>query len=232
LKLPAGNWIVLDQVESTQTVAAESLLSANPAGVVFAHHQVAGKGRLGREWHSDRGDSLTFSLIFRDYADHPQPYLIGMACALAVAGAVHTQVRWPNDLIVGTRKVGGILTEILPDKDGNRVPVVGIGLNLNQRTFPADLDLIATSLAQEHHREYDALDVAKAILDRMDSLPEPRAWSDLSPVWELFDRTPGKLYKLPNGDYAVALGIGSDGRLLCSVDGESRSVLAAEAHFG
>jgi BirA family biotin operon repressor/biotin-[acetyl-CoA-carboxylase] ligase len=225
-------WEVLEETASTQAVAAERLLQGAPTGVVFTHHQTAGRGRFDRKWHSQRGDSLTFSLVFSAYADHPRPYLVGMAVAAAAAGVVHCQLRWPNDLIEGDRKVGGILTDLLPDADGRRVPVVGVGINLNQTEFPEEIADRATSLHLLHGGAFDAEQVARKIVRRLEVLPEPNAWSDLWPVWELFDATPGKSYRLPTGEDAVGLGIGSEGQLLASVEGESRAIFAAEALFG
>jgi BirA family biotin operon repressor/biotin-[acetyl-CoA-carboxylase] ligase len=225
-------WAEIDRVDTTQALAAEYLRHNEPFGVVFAHEQTAGKGRLGRTWLSKDGDSLTFTLIFRAYADHPKPYLVGMAAALAAAGVLHCQIRWPNDLVIGTLKVGGILTELLPDSQGRLVPVVGIGINLNQASFPPEIEASATSLSQSRGGHYEPQLIAHRIVERLAILPEPTSWSDLAPIWDLFDFTPGKKYKLPSGEEAIALGIGSEGQLLCSVDGESRAVLAAEALFG
>ncbi len=232
MKTPLGPWIELDVVESTQAIATEHVREGKGTGIVFAHHQTAGKGRLGRIWYSDPRDSLTFSLLFQEYADHPKPYLVGMACALAAAAAAHTQVRWPNDLLIGKKKVGGILTELIPNPDGKLIPVVGIGINLNQQAFPPELDLIATSLAIEQGGHYEARALAEQIVHRMTLLPELTEWSVLAPIWDLLDRTPGKRYKLPNGDLALAVGVGSDAQLICSVEGESQIVLVAEALFG
>ena len=235
MKSPTFNgeqWSEVATVETTQALAAEYLLSNRPIGVIYAHEQTAGKGRLGRIWLSKEGDSLTFTLIFRAYANHPKPHLIGMACALAAAGVLHCQLRWPNDLVIGEFKVGGILTELLPDEMGQLVPVVGIGINLNQKEFPDEIATIATSLAVARGGYHDPQLVAHLIVERLASLPEPHDWADLAPIWNLFDFTPGKRYKLSSGEEALALGIGSDGQLLCSVDGESRSILAAEALFG
>ena len=229
---PSGPWVEMDEVDSTQTIASQHVREGKDTGIVFAYSQTAGKGRLGRTWHSDRGDSLTFSLIFHDYSDHEKPYLVGMACALAAAAAIHSQVRWPNDLLIGERKVGGILTELIASPSGVRVPVVGIGINLNQVSFPLELNPIATSLAVEHGGRFDAKSIAKQILDRVTLLPEPADWSALAPIWNLLDRTPGKHYKLTNGDLATAVAVGSDAQLICSVNGESQTVLAAEALFG
>jgi BirA family biotin operon repressor/biotin-[acetyl-CoA-carboxylase] ligase len=225
-------WLVVEEVGSTQTLAEHCLREDLPHGAVLAHHQSAGKGRFGRVWISQRGDSLTMSLIFRDYADHPRPYLVGMAVAIAAAGSLHCQLRWPNDLVIGDRKLGGILTELFRDQAGRTVPVVGVGVNLNLTAFPDEIADRATSLALAHGKTYEAKEVAKGILARLERLPEPESWNDLAPIWALFDHTPGKHYRLASGEEAVALGIGSDGQLLCSVDGESRSVLAAEALFG
>lgn len=226
------SWEVLDAVESTQTVAAQRLREGAEVGVVFAHDQTAGRGRFDRVWLSRRGDSLTFSLIFRAYADHPRPYLIGMSVAAAVAGAIHCQLRWPNDLVEGDRKIGGILTELLPDAEGRRVPVVGVGINLNQTEFPPEIADRATSLRLVREGVYDPRTIGESILRRLALLPDPDKWADLWPVWELFDATPGKAYRLPSGEDAIALGIGSDGQLMASVDGESRAIMAAEALFG
>lgn len=225
-------WIELATVESTQSIAAKALLEGDPTGVVFAHEQTSGKGRFGRTWISKEGDSLTFSMIFRAYADHPRPYLVAMAASLAAAGVLHCQLRWPNDLVVGGLKLGGILTELLPDSQGRLVPVVGIGINLNQSAFPPEIETIATSLSLVRGGNYDPQLIAHRIVERLASLPEPTKWTDLQPVWDLFDATPGKRYRLQSGEEAVALGIGSEGQLLCAVDGESRAVLAAEALFG
>ncbi len=226
------DWIVVDQVESTQKVAAEYLKSGKSGGAILALHQHSGVGRFSRPWFSERGESLTVSFIFRDYADHPKPYLISMALATAAAGVLHTELQWPNDLVIGTKKVAGVLAELLTDKDGRRVPVVGIGVNLNQEVFPDAIADRATSLKIAHGQTYEAQTVAKQIVDRIKSLPEPDHWSDILPVWSLFDKTQTKRYLLPSGELAIGLGIGSEGQLFCSVDGESRFVLAGEALFG
>lgn len=230
--LDAGEWLRLDEVESTQFDAAENLKSGGNVAVVFARNQTKGKGRFNRAWLSEPGESLTMSLIFRDYADHPAPQFIGMAVACAVAGTLHCELQWPNDLVFGGKKVGGVLTELLPDAHGRRVPVVGVGVNLNQKQFPDDIADRAISIAMYRGGLHDPLTIAEGILDRLKLIPEPDDWSSIQPVWMLFDHTPGKSYFLPDGSEAVAIGVGPDGRLICAVDGESSSVLAAEAIFG
>ena len=99
-------------------------------------------------------------------------------------------------------------------------------------TLPPEIAPFATSLALYRGGTYDPEAIAHKIVDRLAALPEPNAWSDLLPIWSLFDNTPGKSYKLASGEEAIALGVGAEGQLICSVNGESTSVLAAEALFG
>jgi hypothetical protein len=70
------------------------------------------------------------------------------------------------------------------------------------------------------------------ICKRLETLPEPTSWANFDPIWRIFDSTPGKHYRLADGRTGVAIGIGSEGELLCSIDGETESVLAADALFG
>lgn len=230
--LDTGELVVLETVDSTQAAAESALLSGESAGVIFAHTQTSGKGRRGREWYSEKDHSLTVSFIFRDYANHPKPWLIGMAVALAAAGAVHARVAWPNDLMLGGKKVGGILSQIVTTPSGDRVPVVGLGINLNVSEFPAELAEIAANVEAKDSTTGGAFVVLEAIIERLSALPEPAEFADLKPIWKLFDETAGKRYHLTDGNIAVGIGVGADGELICAVDGETMTVLAADAIFG
>ncbi len=155
-----------------------------------------------------------------------------MSVAVAVAAAIHAKVQWPNDLVLDGKKVGGVLSEVVTSPDGQQIVVVGVGVNLNQTEFPEDLADKATSLKLHRDSNYDALRLADQILERITLLPEPHSWTILNPVWMVFDATPGKKYMLASGEEAIALGIGPEGELICSVDGETTNVLAADAMFG
>lgn len=233
--LEVGQWIELDEVVSTQDHASALLrgeLEGKRPGVVIARNQTGGRGRFDRTWFSEAGGSLTMSLVFEPYANHPRPWLVGMAVAAACAAAVHCRLNWPNDLVAGGKKLGGILSQLVPDQQGRKVPVVGVGINLNTTKFPQEIADRATSLALLRPAQYDAEAVARQIVERIELMPEPDRWSDLRPVWALFDSTPGKLYKLPTGEMALGIGIGPEGELICSVEGETQTVLAADAIFG
>jgi BirA family biotin operon repressor/biotin-[acetyl-CoA-carboxylase] ligase len=225
-------WTVVEETGSTQEEAARLVAAGCPTGVVLAHHQTAGHGKFDRPWHSQRGGSLTMSLVFADQAGHPRPWLLGMAVATAAAGAVHSQVQWPNDLTIEGKKVGGVLTQLFRGPDGRDVPVVGVGINLNISEFPAGLRLVATSLLAERGHRFDPIDVAQKVVLRVQELPVPLEWRDLAPVWALFDDTRGKRYRTAQGTELVAIGIGPQGELIGSHRGETITVMAADAVFG
>lgn len=216
-------WRIVDSADSTQDLLAQPEFA--DVDVVLSRHQTGGRGRLQRMWHSgEPNEALAMSIAFRGYAGHPKPWLIGMGVAIAAASAVHAHLQWPNDLVLDGRKLGGVLTEIV-----GGIPIVGIGINLNQTEFPSDIAGIATSLAIHRPAEYDPEGVTRSIWDRLGRLPEPRTWSDLQPIWNLFDETSGKRYCLADGRCGPAIGIGPEGELLVSIEGETERVLAADA---
>jgi BirA family transcriptional regulator, biotin operon repressor / biotin---[acetyl-CoA-carboxylase] ligase len=138
--LPAsrGMWGPLDAVASTGSTNADLLALAGTGAaegrVLVAEEQTAGRGRLGRSWTSVPGASLTFSVLLRPEAV-PQyrrgwlPLLTGVAVATAVrsVAGVDAVLKWPNDVLVGGRKLGGILAEQTPD---GAAVVIGTGLNV------------------------------------------------------------------------------------------------------
>lgn len=232
MKTPDGEFVTLPAVASTQDIAREYVERGETPAVIFTHHQTKGRGRFQRTWHSEFGDSLTMSILFHDYPDHKEPWLVGMSTAIAVASTLHCQIQWPNDLVFHGKKVGGILTELIQNRQGQQIPVVGVGLNLNQSEFPEEIADRATSIKLETNRTTESEALAYQILNRLKDAPEPKSWAELAPAWQLFDATPGKSYKLLDGKIATAIGLGPNGQLICSVDGETTSVLAAEALFG
>jgi len=225
-------WYTLEEVDSTQNTALRILRDNRSFGGVLARNQKAGRGRLGREWHSESDASLTATLIFREQANHPKPYLLGMALGVAAAGTMGCRVQWPNDLVLDGFKVGGILTEVQRDPDGQSVALVGIGLNLNQLRFPDEIAHRAASLRMITGQVYAPSAVVDAILAQLSALPEARNWPDLRPHWEPLDSTPGKRFLLPTGETAVAKAVGPSGELICTVGDAERTVLAADAIFG
>lgn len=173
----------LASTESTNTVAMEMARQGAPAGtVVVAETQTAGRGRLARTWLSPPGAGLYFSVILRPSllaADLPK---ITLAAGVAACQAIESQcaiaprIKWPNDLLLGGRKFGGILTESEPqagsDPQGGYLVILGIGLNVTTPTdfFTGDLAKQATSLLEFSGRSFSRETLLWAILERIDSI--------------------------------------------------------------
>jgi BirA family biotin operon repressor/biotin-[acetyl-CoA-carboxylase] ligase len=148
---PANQIHFFDSVGSTMTEAA-ALAEAGAAHstVVLAEEQTAGIGRLGRTWHSPPGAGIYCSIVLRlKLAPGSVPVaslLVGLAAADAIQKTTNLlcDLRWPNDVLIGERKVAGILTHLIGD-----CVIAGIGVNVNQLGFPNDLRTPATSLRME-----------------------------------------------------------------------------------
>ena len=146
---------------STNSDAVAAARDGAPHGSVFlADEQTAGRGRGDHDWISAAGEGLYISVLLRPQLTVLDALLLPLAAGLAAASATRTvsgldvDLRWPNDLLTGSRKAGGILVEAL--NDSKRVPravaVVGVGINVHQRIFPSGLATPATSLDVESGR--------------------------------------------------------------------------------
>jgi BirA family biotin operon repressor/biotin-[acetyl-CoA-carboxylase] ligase len=159
-----------DSIDTTMRRAAELARQGCAAGtVVAARRQTAGIGRLGRSWDSRPG-GLYFTLVLRPRLEPAQLPLttlalgLGVADALALFAGVAADLRWPNDVLVGDRKLAGILAQF---QEG--ALLAGVGLNVNQDGFPADLSAIATSLRIETGKEHDLEVLLRALVRSMES---------------------------------------------------------------
>jgi BirA family biotin operon repressor/biotin-[acetyl-CoA-carboxylase] ligase len=161
-------------VDSTQR---RLVAEGGPDGrVLVADHQSAGRGRLGRTWESPPGTSLLFSVLVRDIAPDRAP-LTGLAAGVAVARSVDgidPTLKWPNDVLVGGRKLAGILGELAP---GGAYVVVGIGVNVRQTREELPPDVKATSLALEG-ADVRRDDLLVSILGCLDRLLDGSDWMD------------------------------------------------------
>ncbi|MBI4166458.1 MAG: biotin--[acetyl-CoA-carboxylase] ligase [Acidobacteria bacterium] len=165
LKLDAGEGRIGHKIlhyfrtDSTNSVAmALASKGAEHGTVVVAEEQTAGRGRLGRVWHSEKSAGIYVSVILRPpLAPSAAPVLTLMAGvavhqAVEIAAGVTADIRWPNDVLVGGKKVCGILTEMSAELDRLHAVVLGIGINVNHREMPGQLKAIATSLRMETGR--------------------------------------------------------------------------------
>jgi BirA family biotin operon repressor/biotin-[acetyl-CoA-carboxylase] ligase len=161
---------------STNTVAMDAAAAGAPEGSVFlAEQQTAGRGRGHHQWHSARSAGIYCSLVFRPKLPPSDVLILTLAAGLAVYAAVQEaepqlapDLRWPNDVLLKGKKVCGILTEMSAEPTQVRHVVVGIGINVNQTGFPADLQVSATSLRIASGTEYSRLQLCGALLKSLD----------------------------------------------------------------
>lgn len=172
-----GRWEIrrLAEVDSTNRVVLDEARAGAPEGlVVVADHQTAGHGRLDRRWDAPAGSSLLVSVLLRPPLAVERAPLAGSAAALAVAEAVEavcavpTQLKWPNDVLVGERKLAGVLAERASGDGANEAAVVvGVGCNVNRTSFPPELEATATSCQLEVGTAIDRDELLCAFLDAL-----------------------------------------------------------------
>lgn len=169
-------------VKSTNDIAAEMANAGMAEGtVIVAEQQTAGRGRLGRSWYSPIGNGIYVSVIFRPAFEPEHAPGMAIMTVLALLDAVincspsdfrlkAARIKWPNDLLIGEKKVAGILTELsTEDKQISHV-VVGIGINVNETDddFPEDIADIATSLRRELDRKVNRVALLQAFLRNLE----------------------------------------------------------------
>ncbi|MGD9047011.1 MAG: biotin--[acetyl-CoA-carboxylase] ligase [Anaerolineae bacterium] len=164
-------------IGSTNDEARRLARAGAPEGtLVVTDYQTLGRGRLDRRWEAPAGSSLLISLVFRPALAAHQVQRLTMISGLAAVDAIEAEtglqvgLKWPNDLVIGGAKLGGILTEI--ELEGSRVDyaVVGVGLNVNldPGQLPQDLLVAATSLSHELGRKVARLPLLYALLRAME----------------------------------------------------------------
>jgi BirA family biotin operon repressor/biotin-[acetyl-CoA-carboxylase] ligase len=226
----------LDVVESTQGVAWElAERGAADRTVVVAEHQLAGRGRRGRTWHDEPGASLLLSIVVRPRLRVEQVPTLSLATGVAVAEALAVgfglpaRLKWPNDVLVGGRKIAGVLMESrLAGLADPVTTIIGIGMNLRQRLFAGALRDLATSVALETGRPADrdaTLAVVLAEFDRWRLRLEREGFGPVRRRWLELSETLGRLVRA-GGASGVAVDLDLDGALIV-VDGAQRHRIAS-----
>jgi BirA family biotin operon repressor/biotin-[acetyl-CoA-carboxylase] ligase len=170
----AGQVRHFPSVGSTNVLALEAAQAGARSGVWVADEQTAGRGRGGHGWHSAAGDGLYVSALVAPPLPMTMALWLSLATGLAARTAVveatsmTVDIRWPNDLLLHGRKCGGILVETAVEGEMLRYAVIGIGINVNHRSFPAELEAIATSLRLESGGEISREALLAALLRSLD----------------------------------------------------------------
>lgn len=167
----------LETVDSTNNEAKRWAHQGAPHGSVFvAEEQTGGKGRLGRVWKSPPKTGLWFSILLRPKASPEQVTNLTLFSGLAVAKAIRAltgcdaKIKWPNDVVIGSQKVCGILTEMAAEMESVEYVIPGIGVNVNTEDFPEEIAWKATSLFLSTGKKWPRALVLQAILKELELL--------------------------------------------------------------
>jgi BirA family biotin operon repressor/biotin-[acetyl-CoA-carboxylase] ligase len=235
------------EVDSTNRQLAMRAPDTAEGMTLVADHQTAGRGRMGRAWFSPAGANVYLSVLLRPQVNLAQiatlPLVVGCVVARAVAklaAEVPAKIKWPNDLHVNGRKLGGILCEMAAETDGVQHVVVGIGLNVNLRRsrLPTAIARSATSLAIETAHKFSRAEVVAEILNQLE--PAYADWcveglEPFLPEIAALDLLKGRFTRVEQTGKqtveGIADGINVDGTLrLRQPDGSHLAVCSGDAH--
>lgn len=233
-----------EQVGSTQDVAAKLAgAGADHGTVVIAETQGAGRGRMGRRWHSPARANLYTTIILRPKIPIAEVATISLVAGVAAAEALETvaagivALKWPNDVWLSGKKAGGIISEAVSDADQRLACVLlGIGLNLNLAAdqIPDDLRDRATSVLIATGKRCDRPAVAAALFSNLDCRYgefETTGFDSIRTAWERYSALNGKRVTVVSGDTregGIVKGIDSDGALILDTGAALKRILAGD----
>jgi BirA family biotin operon repressor/biotin-[acetyl-CoA-carboxylase] ligase len=162
------------KIGSTNTAAMAAAAEGAPEGSVFlAEEQTAGRGRGANSWQSPRSSGIYCSVVVRPALPPSEVLVLSLAAGLAVHSAIEevdsrvsADLKWPNDVLIDGKKVCGILTEMNAEATRVRYIVAGVGINVNQASFPKDMP--ATSLRLVTGSEWSRVELVAALLKSLD----------------------------------------------------------------
>ena len=182
-----------EELDSTNRAAKDWAAQGAPAGsLVTARVQKAGRGRKGRTWQADPEAGIAMSLVLRPGAVPGGVQSITLLTAVAVCLAVEEasggacQIKWPNDVWMGGKKVCGILTEMVTDLEGEMYLVAGIGINVAQDGFPPEIAGTATSILRETGKRVHRASLVASVCHHMDALIACWSREGFAPIAALY----------------------------------------------
>ncbi|MGH7934107.1 MAG: biotin--[acetyl-CoA-carboxylase] ligase [Candidatus Binataceae bacterium] len=233
-----------DEVGSTQRIAAELAEQGADQGlVVIAESQNAGRGRMGRQWHSPPGVNLYMTIVLRPRIQIAEVPRLSLAAGVGAAEALETvapgmvALKWPNDLWLKGRKTGGIIAEAVTDgRQQLACVLLGIGINVNLAAadIPAELRDRATSVRAAIGRPCDRIELAATLFNRLDCRymeTETNGFGAVRAIWERYSALTGKSVVIVDGGTRLSgtvQGIDADGALLLNVDGRVRRIMTGD----
>ena len=239
-----GKKIVHKEITGSTNLDIKELAinGAEEGTVVCANMQTAGRGRRGRSWVSEKGESLLFSLLLRPDVSPGKASQITLLMALAVIKVLRENydleagIKWPNDIVINSKKICGILTELYPDSDGEYFIIVGCGINVAQKEIPYELQDMATSLFLERNIVLSTEELLQGVLAEFEQYYDKflqsatlEAFRNEYNAWLIsYDKEVRVLD--PKGEFVgISKGINDKGELLVQLaDGSITEVYAGE----
>lgn len=232
---------VFESIDSTNTCAKTLAEVGNPEGtVVFADFQTSGRGRLGRSWIAAPGTNLLFSIVLRPTVKKESAGQLTFYSAVFIARALERitehaiECKWPNDILLNGKKCCGILLENSFQQDKFDFSVIGIGINVNQSSFPDDLSNRATSLFMELGHKFDRIKLLQELLRQADTLLPSLQNGETQKIMEDWNSRCsmfGKPVTIAHGEELVsgtALGLDADGGLIIKTAGGQSTFYAGD----
>lgn len=226
--------VYLREVTSTQDIAVKLAREGAAEGTaVIAEKQVAGRGRRGRNWMSPSGGGIYISLVLRPEINPLYIAQVPMAAGVALiktikqVTGIQSKIKWPNDIMIGTRKVAGILAETDCEADRVNYLILGIGINVNtcMQSLPESIRSIATSLREESGGEISRMELIRCLLSQLEDIYKEFIINGFSPIlyqWKQLNNTIGSKVRVFDDTWEIsgtAVAIDEDGFLLVETDG-------------
>ncbi len=232
------NILAYEVLDSTNTTAKENY--HYPEGtVIVAKRQLKGRGRRDRKWHSDDDGALYFSVILKPQIEPENLSQITLIAGLTVAkiieeiSGVEAGIKWPNDILINSKKAVGILTELYV-KDNEKCVILGIGINVENEQFPEEILETATSISLESGKKIQKEDILKCFLEEFEKDYKIFLQNGFSVFKDEYEKRCITLKKevqvfVPAEEYtAYAKGITDSGELIVEKDGKEINVYSGE----
>ena len=235
-----------ETVDTTQNVARELVRAGFlPGTVIAAQSMTAGRGRRGRTWHTPHGANVCVTAVGRPLPDTNAAWQLAFLAGLAACEAAHeiapearAVLRFPNDLIVGSKKAGGVLIETVLTSAKRTVPLIGVGINVKAALLPPDLAEKAAALETVANRELSVAEVEAALCARLSfwwNLWELGGFAPVIAAWKTradFEQT--RLFMVDDVPVLCRVSdVAEDGSVVLVLpNGETRTLDAAQIILG
>lgn len=229
-----------DQIDTTQRIAHELAQQHAPEGtLIMSEEQTEGRGQLGRNWHNPKHVNIAASIIMRPDLPIREASKLTLMAASAFAKALNERnipvdIKWPNDLLINGKKIGGILTEMQTEGDRIQAVILGFGINVNSDTIPVELRHRATSLYLETGEEYHRSELLAQLLVALETEYDRFLTDGFSPIRDNWLSNAAFLNEtvtvVASGTKrtGVMRGISDEGALLMERDGIIEPIYSAE----